>query len=92
MVSASPLFPTNRSLFQSSQLTSVLEHTSLTYTSQAALDAINAMAEPDSQSPKTSPVPVCGIGASAGGLEALHKLESIVTLLNSLAKKPSQSS
>jgi len=31
------------------------------------------MAEQDSQAPKTPAVPVCGIGASAGGLEALHK-------------------
>src|SRR5215472_11044759 len=31
------------------------------------------MAEQHSQSPQTSTVPVCGIGASAGGLEALRK-------------------
>jgi two-component system CheB/CheR fusion protein len=31
------------------------------------------MAEQDPQSTKTSPVPVSGIGASAGGLEALDK-------------------
>ena len=46
---------------------------SLDYSSPAAPDPVNVMAEQHSQSPQTSTVPVCGIGASAGGLEALRK-------------------